>query len=1237
MKKSNSKGKALSAFKKLGAVVLITATMCFTACNQAGGGGGKPTPTLKPTKYMVTLNQAEHGKVTASPEIPADKQVAKDTVITFTATANAGYKVGKWKVTPAEAVQAGTGTEGSATAKVKITANTTVSVSFEAIPKHAITFSVDSTTPNGKLTAKADGIDETETSPINVEEGKTVTFTATANDGYRVKGWTLDGNAVNGSNNSYSFPVTKACTVKVSFEDNSTPKPKHAINFSVDGANGTLKAKADGIDETSTSPITVEEGKTITFTAEPSTGYKVKEWKVGDTVVTGNKTNTYAHTVTEAVTVKVSFEANSNPPNPPTPTPTKYTVTLNKTEHGKLTASPEIPEDKKVDKNTVITFTAKANDGYKIGKWTVTGSVLEAGTGADGSSTAKVKITADTTVSLSFEVIPPTKYTVTLNKTEHGKVTASPEIPANKLVVKDTVITFTATANNGYKIGKWTVTGSVLEAGTGADGSSTAKVKITADTTVAVSFEAIPKHAITFSVEGTGGMLKAVVSDKEINSGDEVEQGKQVTFTATANTGYRVNSWVISPSSAIQSGGNKGETTAKVKITANTTVSVSFEAIPKYTITFSVDSTTPNGKLTAKADGIDETETSPINVEECKTVTFTAKAEAGYKVKEWKVDGNVVAGNTSDTYTHNVTKAVSVKVSFELVPVARAILTLNPSKLYIKIKAKTADGSAITVEGCNKTTLESDTDTYLDANGTTVTLIGKITELKCSDNALTELNVQGLTALQELYCGWNKLTSLNVQGLTALQKLYCHENQLTSLNVQGLTSLQELYCKDNQLPELNVQGLTSLQKLYCNKNQLPELNVQGLTALQELYCGWNKLTSLNVQGLTTLQKLDCWSNQLTELNVQGLTTLQVLECYYNQLTELNVQGLNALQKLDCKGNDLTELNVQGLTALQNLNCGRNKLTALDVSGMTSLQILFCDNITNWDGQLTGNGQLTTLDVHGCTSLQNLSCGGNKLTALDVSSLTALQKLECKINQLTALNVQGLTALQELYCYRNKLTELNVQGCASLQKLYCAKNQLTELNVQGLTALQELGCWDNQLTALNVQGCTSLQKLECNKNQLTSLNVQGCVALQKLDCSENQLASLNVQGCTALKELKCYRNKLTELNVQGLTALQELDCSENQLAELNVQGCTSLKELGCHRNQLNAKAMTKLLNALPARVASDYAKAILYTGYYTEGNCKDYAQPEDLKKAFDEAKKRNWRLQKGDANGWGVDI
>ena len=451
-----------------------------------------------------------------------------------------------------------------------------------------------------------------------------------------------------------------------------TPKPKHAITFSVDitTPNGTLKAKADGVPETSTSPINIEEGKTVTFTA-------------------------------------------------------------------------------------------KANDGYRVKGWTLDNSpITEAGTNTE----YKLKVSKAVTVKVSFEEIPPTKYTVTLTQTANGNVTASPAIPADKLMPKDTVITFTAKADDGYKIGKWKVTpAEALQAGTGADGSETAKVKITADTTVSVSFTK-KTYAVNFSVAGTGGTLKA------------------------------------------------------------------------------------------EGDGITQPATSPITVEHGKEVIFTAKADDGYKIGKWTVTGSVLEGSTgadgSPTAKVKITADTTVSVSFELSPVeGGAVLILSPDKLTIEVRAVTEDGSDIAVEGCEETTLKSNAWTELHAKGTKVILKGNITGLSCSDNKLTSLNVQGLTALQKLSCGGNKLTALDVQGLTALQELWCSGNQLPELNVQGLTALQKLECRDNQLTELNVQGLTALQKLDCWKNQLTELNVQSCTALKDLYCYSNQL---NAQAMTEI-------------------------------------------------------------------------------------------------------------------------------------------------------------------------------------------------------------------------------------------------------------------------------------------------------------------------------------------------------------------------------------------------
>ena len=209
----------------------------------------------------------------------------------------------------------------------------------------------------------------------------------------------------------------------------------------------------------------------------------------------------------------------------------------------------------------------------------------------------------------------------------------------------------------------------------------------------------------------------------------------------------------------------------------------------------------------------------------------------------------------------------------------KALLTLEAGKNTVKVKAKTADGSAIKVEGCNVNELANEAETTLTVTNPErkLALIGDIIELDCrgdenvgGNRPLAALDVSGCTALQKLNCQYNKITALNVQGLTKLEKLNCSVNELTTLNVQGLTSLQKLECHANQLKTLNVQGLTELRELNCRSNQLATLNVQGLTALQKLDCRKNQLSALDVQGCTALKRLLCFRNKL---NADAFTKL----------------------------------------------------------------------------------------------------------------------------------------------------------------------------------------------------------------------------------------------------------------------------------------------------------------------------------------------------------------------------
>lgn len=95
-------------------------------------------------------------------------------------------------------------------------------------------------------------------------------------------------------------------------------------------------------------------------------------------------------------------------------------------------------------------------------------------------------------------------------------------------------------------------------------------------------------YTSTFTVEGTpfNGTLIATLDGKEIDTGVMVAEGKIVEFTASPrSSNYDVNTWTITGSAFIDGTGSEGNTTARVKITAATTVKVTFSPHKKVAFT----------------------------------------------------------------------------------------------------------------------------------------------------------------------------------------------------------------------------------------------------------------------------------------------------------------------------------------------------------------------------------------------------------------------------------------------------------------------------------------------------------------------------------------------------------------------------------------------------------------------------------------------------------------------------
>ena len=281
------------------------------------------------------------------------------------------------------------------------------------------------------------------------------------------------------------------------------------------------------------------ENTELTFTATPLGGYRLEKWELNGTEVNGTAL-TYTLKVTANAQVKVFFKRKAGM------FPVLHTVTLTPPVHGRVTTVPELPNPPNVPYGSEITFMAVPDAGYAVNKWTVSaGSFLLGGT--DGSTSATLKITEDVTVTVTFGNV------IFGVDGGHGTLKAevdSAEIHSPEQVGLNKTIVFTAMPDSGYMVDTWTITGGQLLAG-GNPENTTAMVKITGPVTVAVSFKLRPPptYAVSFGVAGTppNGSISAKykTGGAVFTSGTAVAENTVLVFTASHDTGYKVENWTV--------------------------------------------------------------------------------------------------------------------------------------------------------------------------------------------------------------------------------------------------------------------------------------------------------------------------------------------------------------------------------------------------------------------------------------------------------------------------------------------------------------------------------------------------------------------------------------------------------------------------------------------------------------------------------------------------------------------
>ncbi|MCD4808552.1 MAG: hypothetical protein K8R17_01485, partial [Methanosarcinales archaeon] len=285
----------------------------------------------------------------------------------------------------------------------------TVTVEFELIPGTQYDLTASVTGGNGTVSPTSGTYDE----------GTVVTLTATPDAGYRVYAWTgTDDDALTENNNTVTMNGPK--TVTVEFE--LIPGTQYDLTASVTGGNGTVSPTSG----------TYDEGTVVTLTATPDAGYRVYAWTGTDDDALTENNNTV--TMNGPKTVTVEFELIPG---------TQYDLTASVTG-GNGTVS---PTSGTYDEGTVVTLTATPDAGYRVYAWT--------GTDDDAltETTNTVTMNGPKTVTVEFELIPGTQYTLTMAVSGNGSTIPS---VGDHNYAEGEVITISAVPDSGWQFDIWT-------------------------------------------------------------------------------------------------------------------------------------------------------------------------------------------------------------------------------------------------------------------------------------------------------------------------------------------------------------------------------------------------------------------------------------------------------------------------------------------------------------------------------------------------------------------------------------------------------------------------------------------------------------------------------------------------------------------------------------------------------------------------------------------------------------
>ena len=316
----------------------------------------------------------------------------------------------------------------------------------------------------------------------------------------------------------------------------------------------------------------------------------------------------------------------------------QHVITITPAVNGTLTVSNagvDVPTGTSVDDETVLTVTATANTDYQVDSIKAGDQVVANG----GTFTVTDAVTIAAFVS-------KVKYAITFANPANGTLEVKngiAPITSGDQIEKGTVLTVSATADPGYRLDS-------IKAGD-VKVTNGGTFTVTNAVTIKAFVSQIPSFVIIIN-QPANGTLEVKEGSNVIATGTPVLEGTVLTVSATANTGYKLDSIKVGNAKVVNGG--------TFTVTEAVTVEAFISQIPPVTkFKVSYNPSMQGGQIRV-INGIKRVANGD-SVAQGTVLNISVTTNPGYTVKSLKVNG---ASVSTSGYSHTVNADVLIEAEF---------------------------------------------------------------------------------------------------------------------------------------------------------------------------------------------------------------------------------------------------------------------------------------------------------------------------------------------------------------------------------------------------------------------------------------------------------------------------------------------------------------------------------------------------------------------------------------------